>query len=80
MGAKQLTYEQKRAAEKRADCVSCGTSDAVCTRRVLNRQRACCSTCAYTDTHPKRGKRPDAHPCSRCGGSGVEPGEDDDDG
>jgi hypothetical protein len=71
-------YIARRDAEHRANCVSCGTTDAACTRGVLSRGRACCFTCGYTDTHPKPGKRPDAEPCSRCKGSGVEPHDEDD--
>jgi hypothetical protein len=68
---------RKRAAEKRGVCVQCGTSDAACTRRVLRKGKACCGTCGYTDTHPKPNKPLDAAPCSHCGGSGVEPADDD---
>jgi hypothetical protein len=70
---KPLTYEQKRTREKRADCVSCGMSDAGCTKRVLSRGKACCPTCGYTDTHPKPNQKPDAEPCSHCKGTGIEP-------
>lgn len=39
-----------------AACENCGTSYAVCTEKILLRRpsKACCSTCAYTDTHDAR--------------------------
>jgi hypothetical protein len=46
-------YVELRAAEDRADCTSCGTTDAACTKKVVGGGKACCSQCAYTDTHPK---------------------------
>lgn len=68
-------YATARAAEGRADCLSCGCSDARCTAMVLHGKprTACCGTCAYTDTHPKPDAPPEHEPCSRCGGTGVEP-------
>jgi hypothetical protein len=73
----ERNYEAERAAEKRSNCLHCGVSDARCTRMVFKQGKACCSTCGYTDTHPKPKQKPDSAPCIRCHGSGIEPGEDD---
>lgn len=55
------TYLRQRLAENRAACTECGTSDKVCTERVVGlrdtdqgRVDACCSTCMQGDTHPKQ--------------------------
>lgn len=52
------TYAEQRAAERRADCESCGMSDDACTIRILTRKGACCDRCKTTDTHPKRKAAP----------------------
>jgi hypothetical protein len=71
------TYRSKRAAEHRADCLTCSTSDERCTEMVLTKGKACCSTCGYTDTHPKPKGARHGEPCIHCGGSGIEPAECD---
>jgi hypothetical protein len=50
------TFAEKRAAENRANCTNCGTTDAACTERVLrlSGSAACCGRCSSTDTHPKQ--------------------------
>jgi hypothetical protein len=46
-------YKTARAAEKRAACTACGTSDADCTDGIFGRLRSsCCDHCRVRDTHP----------------------------
>ena len=71
-------YIAERDAEKRSKCLHCGASDSACTRQVFRHGKPCCSTCGYTDTHPKPKQKPDSEPCIRCHGSGIEPHDDDD--
>jgi len=46
-----VNYRDKRAAENRASCEICGTSDNQCTDKVVVTGKACCPTCANTETH-----------------------------
>jgi hypothetical protein len=66
------SYTELRRLERRAACLNCGMSDDACTRSVLNRSKACCGTCGYTDTHPRPDGSHDGEPCTCCRGSGIE--------
>lgn len=72
----RATYATRRAAERRGDCLTCGVSDDACTAKVLAGRAACCSTCAYTDTHPRPDGTHDGAPCTHCHGTGIEPAEE----